>query len=317
MTNPDHTDSPLAHPRHRPPAPKNLEALTAVARSIDVPFAFSHSTAAEIAGWPTPWAARVVGDLHVITETRAGHLKRTGFIGHRGLESRAVVLRHGLPIVAPAHTWADLGELVGRGLPYTFEDIIGAGDQALNAGCTKEQLRLIVESRIRPRGKRTLLPALPWMRRGSESMLETGTRLVVHRGGVPSASLNQNVYDSKGNFLFRPDLAWRAKRVAVECQGTEYHDTPDAVASDTRRFEVGKRHGWTFLEVRSDQIWDRDLRNEFLSALADALGFPAHRLDLPAAEPQRHSPEAAATLLENLERRRRRGRAQQSATRRP
>ena len=122
MTNPDHTDSPLAHPRHRPPAPKNLEALTAVARSIDVPFAFSHSTAAEIAGWPTPWAARVVGDLHVITETRAGHLKRTGFIGHRGLESRAVVLRHGLPIVAPAHTWADLGELVGRGLPYTFED---------------------------------------------------------------------------------------------------------------------------------------------------------------------------------------------------
>ena len=314
MTHLDDTDSPLASPTYEPPPPDNVDALREVARSIRWPFAFSHSTAAQLLGWPVPWSLRAVGDVHIMTETAAGRIRSPGFVGHRGLELREVVLLHDLPVISPAHTWADLGELVGRGLPYSFEDLIGAGDQALNAGCTRAQLRAVVESRVRPRGKRTLLPALGWIRPGSESMLETRWRLCCHRAGLPLPALNVMVYDARGHFLFRPDQTWRAKRVAVECQGSEFHDTPDAVAFDAARFARGERSGWQFFEIRSKQVWEEDERGRALRALADELDFPQQRLDLVAAEPQSHSPEAAATLAENLERRRRRSRARHLAT---
>lgn len=310
-TNLEFTDSPRARADFQPPPPANLAALQEIAGLIQVPFAFSHSTAADLLDWPTPWAARVTGDIHVITQTSTGQIRGYGVVGHRGLESRVVTLRHGLPVTAPADTWVDLGECVGQGLPYGFEDVIGSGDQALNAGCTKEELRAVVENRVRPRGKRTLLPALVWMRRGSESMLETQWRLCCHRAGLPLPALNVRIYDAAGHFLFRPDLSWRPRRLAVECQGAEFHNNPEAVDADAGRFVLGKRNEWTFLEIRSAQIWDRQERNAALVALARELRFPEHRLDLAAAVPRFHSAEAAATLFENLERRRRRLQAKQ------
>ncbi len=299
------TDSPLTKPGFSPPPPDDLGILQQIAASISMPFAFSHCTAARILGWPVPWVAQVSGDVHVMTRTPDGQIRTTGFVGHRGLESRDVSILHDLPVVAPAHTWVDLGELVGPGLPYFFEDIIGSGDQALNRGCTKAELRALVESRNRPRGKRTLLPALVWMRKGSESMLETQWRLCCQRARLPQADLNRNRYAPGGRFLFRPDLSWLAKRIALECQGAQFHDTPEAAAADGERMRRGSADRWTFHEVRSQQLWDKSARDTALMELADSLEFPARRLDLVGAEPMPYSPEAAETLRENLRRRNR------------
>ncbi len=309
------TDSPLAAPTYRPPPPDNLPALRHIVQSIHVPFAFSHVTAAQILGWPVPWRAEVTRDVHVISDSSLNQVRRPGFVGHRGLESRAVTWRHGLPVVTPEHTWADLGEMVGPGRCFTLDDIIAFGDQALNSGCTHDLLRSIVESRVRPRGKRTLLPGLPWCAWGAESRPETFWRLAVRRAGIPDPVLNRNVYDAHSTFLFRPDLSWPAKRVATEYQGEEWHDDPESHAADGLRMAVAEAHGWTLLEVRAEHIWEKPARDVALRQLADALDFPPGRLDLAMAEPALFSAEAAATLAENLARRLRRERARLGAGR--
>lgn len=306
MTDRNRTDSPLAKPGYLPPPLPEHGTLVTIAASIGVPFAFSHCTAARILGWPVPWAAEVSGDIHVMTTTTVGQIRTSGFVGHRGLEIRDVVMVHRLPVVAPAHTWADLGELVGPGLPYFFDDIIASGDQALNAGCTTAQLRAIVESRTRPRGKRTLIPALAWLRTGSESQPETQWRLYCQRAGLPQAELNRNRYAPGGRFLFRPDLSWLATRVAVEYQGAEFHNSPDATDADAERMRRGDDDGWTFHEVRSAEIHDEQARTLALKKLAADLHFPENRLDLIAAGPMPYSPESAETLRENRQRRNRR-----------
>ena len=67
----------------------------------------------------------------------------------------------GLPVVAPADTWADLGEFVGPGRPVGLDDLIVAGDAVANLLGGTEPLRRAVERRVRPRGKVTLTYAIP------------------------------------------------------------------------------------------------------------------------------------------------------------
>lgn len=304
----DDTDSPLVG-RRAQLLPSDRERLVRVGLTMPAPYAFSHATAAAVFGWPVPWAARVTGDVHVMTPTTRGRIRRPGLVAHRGLESRTVIDVDGIPVVAPPDTWADLGELSVSGGAYGFQDLVVSADQALNCGCTRAELAGILDARRAARGVRNLGPALAWARRGAESGGESVFRLVMHRVGLPLPLLNKNVFDTDGRWLFRPDMGWRARRVAVEYQGAEWHDRPDAVAADERRFDRGDANGWTFIAVRSAQVRVKEYRDAALLEIADALGYPAHRLDLDAGEPQRFSALYATTLMENLERRRRRQRA--------
>lgn len=308
----DETDSPLVHRTGpRPVDADLLNRLRQVQETLPPGTAFSHSTAAEILGWPAPWTARVTGDIHTMCVTGGRRLRRSGIVSHQGLERRTVTTVHGLQVVAHAHTFVDLGQLVCTSGSYDYEDIIIACDNALTDGCTRTQLRGIILERVKgARGVRSLLPALDWSRRGSESAPETRFRLVMHRAGLPIPELNRNVYDSAGTFLFRNDYGWRVRRVAAEMQSAQYHDNPDAVVRDGRRLGRGEEHGWWIFEARGQHIWVKEDRDDALCEIADALQFPQSRIDFAAAEPQRHSPQALATLLENQERRRRRGRAQ-------
>lgn len=304
----DETDSPLG--LGSPPCrPDLMHQLRLIAATLPPGVAFSHATAASIFGWPIPWRAEVCGDVHVMSTAQRGAIRRYGIVGHTGLDSRAVIEVDGLPVVSRAHTWVDLGELSVLGGSYTIEDLVIAGDQALKDGCTRAQLCGIVHQRTSPRGKRNLVPALYLIRRGSESGGETRWRLVLYRVGLPEPLLNINVFDHAGTFLLRTDLGWRAKRVGSEYQGAAWHDNPAAIAADSVRFGRGERGGWRLFEARSPHIWVPEHRDAAVLELADALQFPAHRLDLAAGEPTLFSSHFAQTMIENRERTRRRQRA--------
>ncbi|RKT78835.1 hypothetical protein DFJ68_2289 [Terracoccus luteus] len=310
----DDTDSPSVG---RAPTlePAVRDRFLAIGATIPGRYAFSHATAALLLGWPLPWPAEVTGDVHVITPTRDNRVRRRGVVGHRGLELRRVVEVEGVPVVAAGHTWADLGELSVSGGTFALHSLVAAADQALNQGCTRSELDGILAGRGAARGVRNLRPALRWARRGSESAGETQFRLVMHRAGLPLPSLNKNVFDADGRWLFRPDMSWRARRVAVEYQGAVWHDFPEAVKADHARFDRAETHGWAMFAVRSAHVWSKPERDEALTEIAEAVGFPPDRLDLDAAEPRRFSAAYADTLMENLERRRRRHLAQWAASR--
>ena len=129
----------------------------------------------------------------------------------------------GLPVVAPADTWADLGEFVGPGRPVGLDDLIVAGDAVANLVGGTEPLRRAVERRVRPRGKVTLTYAIPRIRVGSWSPMETRSRLMVMRAGLPEPLLNEDVVSHSGLWLGCGDLVWLEQRVVGEYQGVEFH----------------------------------------------------------------------------------------------
>lgn len=263
-----------------------LECARAFAAAAPEDFAFSHVTAAQLLGIPLPYAVEDDCLVHIVTPTAANRIRRREVRGHRGLESREVVNVNGLPVVAPADTWADLGEFVGPGRPVGLDDVIAAGDAVANVVGGTAPLRRAVERRVRPRGKVTLTYAIPRIRVGSWSPMETRSRLMVVRAGLPEPLHNQDVVSLSGEWLGCGDLVWREQRVVGEYQGVEFHTRGKDRTHDRIRRSGIERGGWTVVEIVAADVFDRGCRAEKLRELAGHLGVNPHVLDVMGADPQ-------------------------------
>ncbi len=100
----------------------------------------------------------------------------------------------------------------------------------------------------------------------SESYGESWTRLRVADAGFPRPDAQVSVVVD-GFELYRLDLAWRARRVALEYDGEEHHSTRAQQAHDRRRREdLEQRFGWTLLVATKAEVLGRSM------ALERALG---------------------------------------------
>jgi hypothetical protein len=267
-----------------------VERARAFAVAAPADFAFSHVTAAQLLGIPLPYAAEDDCLIHIVTPTAANRIRRPEVCGHRGLETREVVEIEGLPVVAPADTWADLGELVGPGRPVGLDDLIVAGDAVANLVGGTTPLSRAVERRVRPRGKVTLTYAIPRIRLRSWSPMETRSRLMVVRAGLPEPVHNADLLSPAGLWLGCGDLVWEEQRVVGEYQGVEFHTRPgDRVHDGIRRGRI-ERGDWTVVEIAADDVFERECRTFKLRELAGHLGVNPHVLDLMGAEPQFFAP---------------------------
>ncbi|WP_374968333.1 hypothetical protein [Terrabacter sp. BE26] len=263
-----------------------LERARAFAAAAPNEFAFAHATAARLLGIPLPYALEEDPHIHIVTRTDANRVRRGEVVGHRGLESRQVVLVEGLPVVGAADTWADLGEHVGPGRPVGLDDLIVAGDAAANLLGSADPLRRAVERRGRPRGKVTLTFAIPRIRRGAWSPMETRSRLMVTRAGLPEPEHNVPVVSHAGEWLGFGDLVWQEQRVVGEYLGVEFHTrTRDRVHDGLRRDRV-ERGGWTMVEIVSADVFEHEPRAAKLRELAGHLDVNPHLLDVMGAAPQ-------------------------------
>lgn len=263
-----------------------LERARVFASTAPDDFAFSHVTAAQLLDIPLPYAAEDDLLVHIVTPTAANRVRRAEVRGHRGLESREIVEVHGLPVVAPADTWVDLGELVGPGRPVGLDDLIVAGDAVANIVGDIAPLRHAVERRVRPRGKVTLTYAIPRIRVGSWSPMETRSRLMIVRAGLPEPLLNQDVFSRSGRWLGCSDLVWHAQRVVGEYQGVEFHSRLRDQRQDGIRLDGIGRGDWVVVEIVAEDVFERECRAAKLRELAGHLGVNPHVLDVMGAEPQ-------------------------------
>jgi len=81
-----------------------------------------------VAGAPAPGRWRPGEQLEVMNLTTAPMVRRAGCRGHRGLESRRVVVRKGLRVVSPQDTWCDLAAAGALDL----DELIVLGDAVLH-----------------------------------------------------------------------------------------------------------------------------------------------------------------------------------------
>lgn len=253
-------------------------------------FAFAHATAARLHGMPLPHDLEEDPFIHIVTRTADNRVRRMEVVGHRGLETRRVVEIAGLPVVSPADTWVDLGEYVGPGRPVGLDDIIAAGDAAANLERSVESLGLALRGRVRPRGKVTLDYALPNVRLGSRSAMETRSRLMVVRAGLPEPEMNLELYSPSGKWLGMGDLGWKEQRVVGEYQGVQFHSRErDRRHDDLRRIRIEKGD-WRYLEILSADVFEERARADKLRDLAVMLGHSPHLLRLHDAGPQFFAP---------------------------
>ncbi|MEW1954817.1 hypothetical protein [Terrabacter sp. NPDC080008] len=268
----------------------DVERARAFAVAAGTDFAFSHVTAAQLLGIPLPYAVEEDCRVHIVTSTAANRIRRPEVVGHRGLETREVLEVDGLPVVAPADTWADLGEFVGPGKPVGLDDLIAAGDAVANLVGGTAPLRRAVERRVRPRGKVTLTYAIPRIRPKSWSPMETRSRLMVVRAGLPEPVHNADILSPSGEWLGCGDLVWEEQKVVGEYQGVEFHTRLKDRARDGIRRARAERGGWAVVEVTAKDVFDRECRARKLREFAGHLGVNPHLLDVSAAEPQFFAP---------------------------
>lgn len=268
-----------------PSSLRERAAAYAVAMPDDA--AFSHVTAALLLGLPLPRSLEAQVFLDVMRPTHVAQVRRRGCRGHRGLERREVIDEEALRVVGPSDTWVDLGKVAGRGLG--LDDLVVVGDVVAtrvhaDAVCADKELggavvvpdrgvdtlRRTLEGRTRPRGKVLLEQALPLVRVGARSPMESRARLMFHRAGFPEPELNGVLRDSHGGWLLEGDLVWCRQRVVGEYQGSD-HVSIKRRSADASRACGAEDHGYRVLEILSEDVFGGARRRALLTRFARAM----------------------------------------------
>ena len=248
-------------------APDDVVTLARAAQLVlpdDV--AFSHCTSAALHGLPLPSVREHLEPVHVMRRTGKHRTLRAECIPHRGLEARETETVKGLPVVGMADTWCDLGPLLGH------DDLVVLGDQVARRLSSVEPLRAALATRVRPRGGVRLREALRWIRLGSASPMETRTRLLFVRAGLPEPELNAKVVHPDGGFLCWADFYWRQQRVIGEYQGADHFGSFDRGDDDISRRLLAEDSDPKYSEVTKKDFFNAGRRHAMLSRFAHFLG---------------------------------------------
>ncbi len=234
---------------------------------------FSHTTAAMLYGIPLPRTIESAARIHVSVQFPAHPPQVRGIVGHRLSVPIAPRSRKGLRMVSPARAWTQLAAMLDH------DDLVIAGDYLVKRKaplCTLEQLAAAVSSMGPARGALAARAALPDIRCGTDSPMETVTRLLIVRADLPEPVIGFTVLDRNGDYIGTPDLAYVAERIAIEYQGSVHRTDERVFADDIERRILFEESGWQVILVIKDHIY----RNPhwILQRIRDAL---RDRADLP------------------------------------
>jgi very-short-patch-repair endonuclease len=170
---------------------------------------------------------------HLALPSGQSYHPRAGMQVHSGLRPQEHTTRAGFPVTTLAATVDDMA------LVLCLDDLICLVDSALHVGW-----RPVTSSKP---GQRKLRAALLLADGRSESTFESLLRLLLVRAGLGPEDLQHAFWRPKEREYGRIDIAWPSIKLAVEADGREYHDRPDALYGDRRRGNVLELADWTVL----------------------------------------------------------------------
>lgn len=175
----------------------------------------------------------------------------------------------GIPVTTPLRTALDVLRWLPPHMGLAIADALAA-----RALVTREELvdRAAGSQRLRGIARARYLADLVEAR--CESFGESWLRLRIVDAGFPRPSVQIEVLNDSGRCVYRLDLGWEDRLVAVEYDGEAYHSTPSQMNHDLRRRDELERIGWRLLAVGRGEVLGRSL------ALERAVG------DLLSLEPQ-------------------------------
>jgi very-short-patch-repair endonuclease len=193
--------------------------IAAVARRLPAGAAFSGLTAAWLHGLD-------VAPCDPVEVTGSGRLAGAA-VRRATLECKEIVTRRGLPTTSALRTAVDLG-----GRDPLIEGVVAA-DLFLHAGLVSiAELHTYVSKHRGAKGIARLRRVVDFAEPKAESAMETRLRLLLVLAGLPRPEVQASIHDDQGNFLGRPDLLYRDRRLAIEFDGSNHRDR---LVDDNRR----------------------------------------------------------------------------------
>lgn len=222
--------------------------------------AFSHVTALRLLGIEVPWRLDrgSAGDhetlerLHVVVPRRDVRPQRKDIVAHACNQPALEVFTwHGLPVTTPAQTWLHLSD----GLSVT--DLVVLGDSMTrrkNPATTVEKLRDLLAATHRMRGVVSARAAIEHVVAGTDSSMESRTRMILVEAGLPCPQVNVPAIDPSGAFLALPDMSYPALRIAIEYDGDVHRTDPATWRRDVERRQRLEEAGWLIITVTADDV---------------------------------------------------------------
>lgn len=217
----------------------------------------SHSTAAAIWGLIPE---KLEAPFHISAADPSSRIRRPGLVRGHAVEIPGpfVCQVEGVSVASPAWTWLDLA------LHSTEEEALVLADQVLATRSSRpgrriplakrEELGAAVAARGRARGIRIARTVVPLAEDTADSPQETRLRYYCHLAGLPAPLVNPLIGDQYGERFFRPDLAFREYKVAVQYEGQLVHSDPRRVLKDVRRQEITEALGWAEVRITKEHM---------------------------------------------------------------
>ncbi|WP_158590121.1 endonuclease domain-containing protein [Amnibacterium setariae] len=212
---------------------------------------FSHVTAALLGGIWLPSALERSPFLHVSVPTGVRAPRDHLVKGHQLVPRPGQVRLHlGVRVADEIETWCQLAQILG------LEDLVVAGESLLAKNRRRPRRLHELESAVavggRPR-QQLLNRALPLLREGVRSAMETRLRRLLVQAGLPEPAINREIFDEAGLRVGECDLVFVAQRVVVEYEGRQHFDE-QAMRDDILKYERLQDLGWRVVRVTKDDL---------------------------------------------------------------
>ncbi|MCL3859412.1 endonuclease domain-containing protein [Actinotalea sp. K2] len=244
--------SPLRGVRMVCSGPLTIQDRCRAALSVLPPgSAFTDVTALRLLGAQVP--GELDGpDLHVRVTRASPRPQRHGLVVRTSARRVVTTVVGGVPVVLPQEAWIDCAArstvdslvVLGDALVRRRRPLLGLGDLEALVGRTPPGTRGLARART----------SFVDLREGTDSLMETRTRLRLVRSGLPCPAVNEPVRDSRGQFLAMPDMLYREGRVVIEYDGDVHRSDRAVWMRDIRRRELLQSTGWLVMTVTADDV---------------------------------------------------------------
>jgi hypothetical protein len=165
------------------------------------------------------------------------------------LDPSDIVVIDGIQVTTPLRTAFDCARWL-RGV-----ERVVVLDSLTHARVTSvEELGVYIAGKRRLRNLRVAEQVLQLVDPLAESPMETRLRMLLIESGLPRPISQLNVFDSRGSFVARLDLAYERAKVAVEYDGAHHWDQR---RGDDRRRDRLRELGWVVLVYSSADYYGR------------------------------------------------------------
>lgn len=177
-----------------------------------------------------------------------------------------VCTHRGLAMTTAATTWAMLAaEMSVRELVAVGDSMVHVPRDSYGRPLPGERLATLEQlERAAFAGRRVgverLRQALPQIRVGSASPLETEFRLDAAAGGLPDPELDVEIRDGRGRLLGISELVYRRFGVVVEVEGDHHRTDRSQWVRDIDKYNAYAAAGWEVVRLTAAHIRGEDAR---------------------------------------------------------